>query len=135
LDDTKRKPPVKTLLLSEFQRVPKARKHTFRTGFFGIPVGWFQILRLPQFHVVFPKEVWHPTYGKPKGARDEAGADIRQGTLRPMVLNALDVLGPLHGYTIAQYAEQISEALLAVNQGTLYPVLLRLERVANVSVV
>ena len=56
------------------------------------------------------------------------GADIRQGTLRPMVLNALDVLGPLHGYTIAQYAEQISEALLAVNQGTLYPVLLRLEQ-------
>jgi len=42
-------------------------------------------------------------------------------------LKSLEVLGPQHGYGIARRIEQISEDLLAVNQGTLYPVLLRLE--------
>src|SRR5215469_111626 len=45
-----------------------------------------------------------------------------------MVLKTLDVLGPLHGYGIARRIEQISDDLLFVNQGTLYPVLLRLEQ-------
>ena len=45
-----------------------------------------------------------------------------------MVLQTLDVLGPLHGYGVARRIEQISGDLLAVNQGTLYPVLLRLEQ-------
>ena len=45
-----------------------------------------------------------------------------------MVLKTLDVLGPLHGYGIARRIEQISDDLLAVNQGTLYPVLLKLEQ-------
>ena len=45
-----------------------------------------------------------------------------------MVLKTLDVLGPLHGYGIARRIEQISGELLAVNQGTLYPVLLKLEQ-------
>ena len=45
-----------------------------------------------------------------------------------MVLKTLDVLGPLHGYGIARRIEQISGDLLSVNQGTLYPVLLRLEQ-------
>src|SRR5213080_2729124 len=53
---------------------------------------------------------------------------VRQGTLALMVLRTLDVLGPLHGYGIARRIEQISGDLLAVNQGTLYPVLLRLEQ-------
>ena len=53
--------------------------------------------------------------------------DIPQGTLVLMVLRTLDVLGPLHGYAIARRIAQISGDLLAVNQGTLYPVLLRLE--------
>ena len=53
--------------------------------------------------------------------------DVQQGTLALMVLRTLDVLGPLHGYGIARRIEQISGNLLAVNQGTLYPVLLRLE--------
>lgn len=44
-----------------------------------------------------------------------------------MVLRTLDVLGPLHGYGIARRIEQISGDLLAVNQGTLYPLLLKLE--------
>jgi PadR family transcriptional regulator, regulatory protein PadR len=55
-------------------------------------------------------------------------ADVQQGTLALMVLKTLDVLGPLHGYGIARRIEQISGDLLSVNQGTLYPVLLRLEQ-------
>jgi PadR family transcriptional regulator PadR len=45
----------------------------------------------------------------------------------PVVLKTLDVLGLLHGYAIARRIGQISGDMLAVNQGTLYPVLLRLE--------
>ncbi len=55
-------------------------------------------------------------------------ADVQQGTLALMVLKTLDLLGPLHGYGIARRIEQISGDLLAVNQGTLYPLLLRLEQ-------
>jgi len=54
--------------------------------------------------------------------------DVQQGTLTLMVLKTLDVLGPLHGYGIARRIEQISGDLLAVNQGTLYPLLLKLEQ-------
>lgn len=54
--------------------------------------------------------------------------DVQQGTLALMVLKTLEILGPLHGYGIARRIEQISGDLLAVNQGTLYPVLLRLEQ-------
>src|SRR5918994_344229 len=57
-----------------------------------------------------------------------AKKDVQQGTLALMVLKPLDVLGPLHGYGIARRIEQISGDLLAVNQGTLYPVLLKLEQ-------
>jgi transcriptional regulator len=54
--------------------------------------------------------------------------DVRQGTLALMVLKTLDILGSQHGFGIARRIEQISGDLLAVNQGTLYPVLLRLEQ-------
>lgn len=54
--------------------------------------------------------------------------DVQQGTLALMALKTLEVLGPLHGYGIARRIEQISGDLLSVNQGTLYPVLLRLEQ-------
>ena len=54
--------------------------------------------------------------------------DVQQGTLALMVLKTLDVLGPQHGYGIARRIEQISGDLLAVNQGTLYPLLLKLEQ-------
>ena len=53
--------------------------------------------------------------------------DVRQGTLALMVLKTLDVLGPEHGYGIARRIERISGELLSVNQGTLYPLLLKLE--------
>ena len=58
----------------------------------------------------------------------KAKADIQRGTLALMVLKTLDVLGPLHGYGIARRIEQISGDQLALNQGTLYPLLLRLEQ-------
>ena len=53
-------------------------------------------------------------------------ADILQGTLDLMVLQALDVMGPLHGYGIARRIEQVSEDALRVNQGTIYVCLARL---------
>jgi PadR family transcriptional regulator, regulatory protein PadR len=58
--------------------------------------------------------------------------DVLQGTLALMVLKTLDVLGPLHGYAIARRIEQISGDLLTLNQGTLYPVLLRLEQEGSI---
>ena len=60
-------------------------------------------------------------------------ADVLQGTLALMVLKTLDVLGPLHGYGIARRIEQISGDVLRVNQGTLYPVLLRLEQEGSIA--
>ncbi len=59
--------------------------------------------------------------------------DVLQGTLALMVLKTLDVLGPLHGYGIARRIEQISGELLTVNQGTLYPVLLKLEQEGSIA--
>jgi PadR family transcriptional regulator, regulatory protein PadR len=59
--------------------------------------------------------------------------DVQQGTLALMVLKTLEILGPLHGYGIARRIEQISGQQLFVNQGTLYPVLLRLEQEGAVS--
>ena len=55
-------------------------------------------------------------------------SDVLQGTLDLMVLKTLDTLGPTHGYGIAQRIHQVSENLLQLNQGTLYPALLRLEQ-------
>jgi PadR family transcriptional regulator, regulatory protein PadR len=55
-------------------------------------------------------------------------ADVLQGTLILLVLRTLDVLGPLHGYGIARRIEQISQDVLQLNQGTLYPALLRMEQ-------
>jgi len=59
--------------------------------------------------------------------------DVLQGTLALMVLKTLDVLGSLHGYGVARRIEQISGGLLSVNQGTLYPVLLKLEQEGAIS--
>jgi PadR family transcriptional regulator, regulatory protein PadR len=59
--------------------------------------------------------------------------DVLQGTLALMVLKTLDLLGPQHGYGIARRIEQISGDLLAVNQGTLYPLLLKLEHEGSIA--
>jgi PadR family transcriptional regulator, regulatory protein PadR len=55
-------------------------------------------------------------------------ADVWQGTLTLMVLKTLETLGPLHGYGIARRIEQTSGDLIALNYGTLYPALLKLEQ-------
>src|SRR5438045_4212570 len=54
--------------------------------------------------------------------------DLLQGTLILLVLRTLEALGPLHGYGIARRIEQISKDMLQLNQGTLYPALLRMEQ-------
>jgi PadR family transcriptional regulator, regulatory protein PadR len=59
--------------------------------------------------------------------------DVWQGTLALMVLQTLHTLGPLHGYGIARRIEQTSGDLLAVNYGTLYPALLKLEQEGYIS--
>ena len=59
--------------------------------------------------------------------------DVLQGTLALMVLKTLDVLGAQHGWGIARRIEQISGDLLAVNQGTLYPLLLKLEHEGSIA--
>jgi PadR family transcriptional regulator len=55
-------------------------------------------------------------------------SDLLPGTLDLMVLQTLDTMGPMHGFGIARRIEQISENLLNLNQGTLYPALLRLQQ-------
>lgn len=54
--------------------------------------------------------------------------DVLQGTLDLMVLKTLDSMGSQHGYGIAQRLQQVSDEMLTLNQGTLYPALLRLEQ-------
>ena len=56
------------------------------------------------------------------------GPEVPYGTLDLMVLKTLDGLGPLHGYGIARRIEQVSGGGLSLNQGTIYPALLRLEQ-------
>jgi transcriptional regulator len=59
--------------------------------------------------------------------------DVLHGSLGLMVLKTLEALGPLHGYRIARRIEQISGNQLALNQGTLYPALLKLEHMDWIS--
>jgi PadR family transcriptional regulator, regulatory protein PadR len=78
--------------------------------------------------------MWHSPVGNQNGRPEIPGDrvkhknDVQQRTLALMVLRTLDVLGCRHGYGIARRIEQISGDLLTVKQGTLCPVLLRLEQ-------
>jgi PadR family transcriptional regulator, regulatory protein PadR len=60
-------------------------------------------------------------------------SDVLYGSLGLMVLKTLEAIGPLHGYRIARRIEQISGNQLALNQGTLYPALLKLEQMGWIS--
>jgi transcriptional regulator len=53
---------------------------------------------------------------------------VLQGTLDPIILRTLQTMGPQHAYAIANRIEQVSEELIRLNQGTLYPALVRLEQ-------
>ncbi len=104
-------------------RLPRQTSYFDRRICRGNEKGTFLLLsqRRGRFPVGNPKETTIRPSMKPK-------KDVQQGTLALMVLKTLEILGPLHGYGIARRIEQISGDLLAVNQGTLYPVLLRLEQ-------
>jgi PadR family transcriptional regulator PadR len=58
----------------------------------------------------------------------ESKLDLLQGTLDVMVLQTLEVLGPLHGYGIARRIEQVSGNEVLLNQGTIYASLVRLQQ-------
>src|SRR5713101_5408739 len=60
-------------------------------------------------------------------------SDVLYGSLGLMVLKTLEAIGPLHGYRVARRIEQISGNQLALNQGTLYPALLKLEQMGWIS--
>ena len=60
-------------------------------------------------------------------------SDVWQGTLALMVLKTLEAMGEMHGYGIARRIEQTSGQLLALNYGTLYPALLKLEQEGYIS--
>lgn len=57
-----------------------------------------------------------------------AKQDVKQGTLALMILRTLEALGPLHGYGVARRIEETSKNRIALNYGTLYPALLKLEQ-------
>ena len=59
---------------------------------------------------------------------DQSQSDVPYGTLDLMVLKTLQAMGPLHGYAVARRIEQVAQGSLALNQGTIYPALLRLEQ-------
>ena len=59
---------------------------------------------------------------------ETAGSEVPYGTLDLMVLKTLEAMGPQHGYGIARRIEQVAQGALALNQGTIYPALLRLEQ-------
>jgi PadR family transcriptional regulator, regulatory protein PadR len=63
----------------------------------------------------------------------ETRLDVLQGTLDLMVLKTLDVMGSMHGYALARRIEQISVDAVALNQGTIYPALLRLQQCGWIS--
>ena len=58
----------------------------------------------------------------------ENKADIPYGTLDLLILKTLDAMGPLHGYRLARRIEQVADNLLQLNQGSIYPALIRLEQ-------
>jgi PadR family transcriptional regulator, regulatory protein PadR len=58
----------------------------------------------------------------------EPKSEVVQGTLDLLVLKTLDSMGPIHGFGIAVRIQQVSNDLLQLNQGTLYPALLRLQK-------
>src|SRR5215475_5800216 len=65
---------------------------------------------------------------KVRGFMPDSKSDVLQGTLDLMILKTLESMGTLHGYGIARRIEQVSSDTLSLNQGTIYPALLRLEQ-------
>jgi PadR family transcriptional regulator, regulatory protein PadR len=91
-----------------------------------IPIATARPLYIPQENALDSSK--QPTGDAMPGERDDktAKSEILQGTLDLMVLKTLDAMGSMHGYGLARRIEQISEAALQVNQGTIYLCLIRL---------
>ena len=64
---------------------------------------------------------------------DKSKAEVPYGTLQLLILKTLETLGPMHGFGLARRIEQISERLVTLNQGSVYPALLRLQQKAWIS--
>ncbi|MEM1248717.1 MAG: PadR family transcriptional regulator [Acidobacteriota bacterium] len=60
--------------------------------------------------------------------REEKKSDVPYGTLDLLILKSLEAMGPMHGYRVARRLEQVSGNLLTMNQGSVYPALVRLEQ-------
>ena len=60
--------------------------------------------------------------------QSQSQSEVPYGTLDLMVLKTLQAMGPLHGYAVARRIELVAQGSLALNQGTIYPALLRLEQ-------
>jgi PadR family transcriptional regulator PadR len=58
--------------------------------------------------------------------------EVPYGTLDLLILKTLDTMGPLHGYSLARRIEQVSEDLLRLSQGSIYPALIRLEQQGSI---
>jgi len=84
-------------------------------------IGW--PLVVPSFLLTTNRRLLLPT-----NMNDGARLEVLQGTLDLLILKTLDALGAQHGYGIARRIEQLSADVLSLNQGTLYPALLRLEQ-------
>src|SRR5712672_2607659 len=72
-----------------------------------------------------------PSYRRTTNRRKdvpESKSDVLQGTLDLMVLKTLETMGPMHGYGIARRIEQVSAGAFTLNQGTIYPAMLRLQQ-------
>jgi transcriptional regulator len=83
--------------------------------------------------LTFNRKTWHLPVACQQGeakAMSPRDSEVPYGTLDLMVLRTLESLGPLHGYGIARRIEQAAEGALALNQGTIYPALLRLQQKA-----
>ena len=61
-----------------------------------------------------------------------AKTEVPYGTLDLLILKTLDTMGPLHGYSLARRIEQVSEDLLRLSQGSIYPALIRLEQQGSI---
>ncbi len=59
---------------------------------------------------------------------DKSKVEVPYGTLDLLILRTLETLGPMHGFGLARRIEQISESLVHLNQGSIYPALLRLQQ-------
>ena len=110
---------------AEIRSEVRGQKSAVSSQWSATPSSWLCAPSFQKRPVAFPKKsvifLLETKMARPK-------TEVQQGTLALMVLKTLDVLGPVHGYGIARRIEQISGDLLAVNQGTLYPVLLKLEQ-------